>query len=121
MSVSESKENYLEIIYMLGIKNGQVRAIDIADYLGFTRASVSVALKNLRQENYIESNTGSLIKLTPKGKAVAISVYEKHEILSAWFVSMGVDEDTARNDACRIEHVISEKSFNAIKNFLKSK
>lgn len=121
MSISESKENYLEIIYILGQKQQKVKAIDIAKYLSFSRASVSVALKNLKEEKYITVEEDSSIRLTPKGRAFALGVYEKHEILSAWLVSIGVSQETALEDACKIEHIISEESFNAIKKYLKNK
>ena len=119
MRVTESKENYLEIIYILKTQQKEVHAIDIANYLGFARASVSIALKALKDEKYISIDEKSHITLTPRGKTVALKVYEKHKILSAWFMAMGVDEKTALKDACKIEHIISNKSFQAIKNFLK--
>jgi len=118
MRVTESKENYLEIIHILKTKQKEVHAVDIAKYLGFARASVSIALKALKDEKYISIDEDSHITLTPKGKTVAKKVYEKHKILTAWFTAMGVDEKTALEDACKIEHVISEKSFRAIKRYL---
>ena len=118
MGVTESKENFLEIIHILASKQKEVHAIDIANYLGFARASVSIALKALKDEKYI-SIEDNHITLTPKGKAVAKKVYDKHQTLSTWFMFMGVDEKTALKDACKIEHIISEKTFKAIKNFLK--
>ena len=119
MSVTESKENYLEIIYILKKKQTELHAIDIANYLGFARASVSIALKTLKDEKYISIDDNLHITLTLKGKAVAKKVYDKHQTLSTWFMFMGVDEKTALKDACKIEHIISEKSFRAIKKFLK--
>ena len=121
MSVTESKENYLEIIHILKEKQKEVHAVDIAKYLGFARASVSIALKTLKDEKYLTIDKNLHITLTPKGKNIAKKVYEKHKTLSAWFISMGVDEKTALEDACKIEHVISEKSFKAIKSYLKNK
>ena len=118
MGVTESKENYLEIIHILAKNQKEVHAVDIANYLGFARASVSVALKTLKDETYIAIDDNH-ITLTPKGKGVAKKVYDKHQTLSTWFMFMGVDEKTALKDACKIEHIISEKSFKAIKNFLK--
>ena len=119
MGVTESQENYLEIIYILKTKQKEVHAIDIANYLGFARASVSIALKSLKDEKYISVDENLHITLTPKGKTVAKKVYDKHQTLSTWFMFMGVDEKTALKDACKIEHIISEKSFRAIKKFLK--
>ena len=119
MGVTESKENYLEIIHILAAKQKEVHAVDIANYLGFARASVSIALKALKDEKYIIVDDKLHITLTPKGKTVAKKVYDKHQTLSAWFMLMGVDEKTALKDACKIEHIISEKTFQAIKNFLK--
>lgn len=119
MSVSESKENYLEIIHILKTHQKEVHAVDIAKYLGFARASVSIALKALKDDKYISVDEDSHITLTPKGKAVAKKVYEKHKTLTAWLMAMGVDEKTALKDACKIEHIISEKSFRAIKSYLK--
>lgn len=119
MGVTESKENYLEIIYILSKEQKEVHAIDIANYLSFARASVSIALKALKDEKYIAVDDNSHITLTPKGKAVAKKVYDKHQTLSTWFMFMGVDKKTALKDACKIEHIISEKSFKAIKNSLK--
>ena len=120
MSISESKENYLEIIYILSKKLDKVKAIDIAKYLNFSRASVSVALKTLKEEKYISVDKDLSISLTPQGRAFALGVYEKHEILSAWLISIGVSQETALEDACKIEHIISEESFNAIKKHLKT-
>ena len=120
MSISESKENYLEIIYILSQKLERVKAIDIAKTLNFSRASVSVALKQLKEAKYIIVGKDASISLTPKGRAFALGVYEKHEILSAWLISIGVNQETALEDACKIEHIISEESFNAIKKHLKN-
>ena len=120
MSISQSKENYLEIIYILSQKLEKVKAIDIAKNLDFSRASVSVALKQLKEAKYISVGNDSAITLTPKGRAFALGVYEKHEILSAWLISIGVNQETALEDACKIEHIISEESFNAIKKHLKN-
>lgn len=119
MGISQSKENYLEIIYILSQKLNKVKAIDIAKSLNFSRASVSVALKQLKEAKYIEVGVDSSITLTPQGRAFALGVYEKHEILSAWLISIGVSKETALEDACKIEHIISEESFNAIKKNLK--
>lgn len=119
--MTESKENYLEIILILGNKTKKVRAIDVAKYLVFSRPSVSIAMKTLKKEGFISIQDDGNITLTPKGKSIALKVYEKHKLLCAWFIKLGVDEDNALKDACKIEHIISEKSFLAIKKFLNKK
>lgn len=122
MKIQESAENYLETILVLNTRLGHVRSIDIATELGFSKPSVSVAMKNLRQNGYITVNADGYISLTPSGKAIADSIYERHTILSHWLVSLGVDEETASEDACRMEHILSVKSFQAIKELaLRSK
>lgn len=116
MKIKESAENYLETIYVLSKRNGNVRSIDIANELEYSKPSVSVAMKNLRENGYIEVSADGLITLTDKGQSVANKMFERHTILSDFLISLGVDEKTAAEDACKIEHVISEESFNAIKN-----
>ena len=120
MKVQESTENYLETIIMLSHNGEPVRSIDIVNELEFTRPSVSVAMKNLRENGYIEVNEDGFITLTESGRKVAESMYERHTLLSDWLVHLGVDKKTAVNDACKIEHVISQKSFLAIKEHIKS-
>ncbi len=115
LKIQESAEMYLETILILSKKNPPVRSIDIANELEYTKPSVSVAMKNLRKNGYIEMDTDSYITLTEKGTAIAESVYEKHTLFSEWLASLGVDKKTATEDACRIEHVLSEESFEAIK------
>jgi Mn-dependent DtxR family transcriptional regulator len=115
MKILESAENYLETILQLTLKNGMVRSIDIANELNFSKPSVSVAMKNLRENGYLEVNSEGLITLTEKGMEIAQAMNERHELLRDWLISLGVDENTAANDACRIEHVISEETFEAIK------
>ncbi len=115
MRIQESAENYLETILVLRQRNGAVRSIDIANELGFTKPSVSIAMKNLRENGYILVDDGGLISLTDKGQAIAEMIYERHTLLSTWLVQLGVNERTAAEDACRIEHVISAESFAAIK------
>lgn len=111
----ESAENYLETVYILG-KNGEnVRSTDIACELGFSKPSVSVAMKNLRENGYISVDGKGNITLTQTGVKIAEKMYERHTVLSDWLTALGVDGDTAATDACKIEHVISEKSFEAIK------
>lgn len=112
---NESIEDYLETILFLQKKLGQVRSIDIANEMNFSKPSVSVAMKNLREKGYITVSEAGHIVLTESGKRQAEDVLEKHTILSDWLISLGVDEEIAREDACRMEHDISEESFAAIK------
>lgn len=115
MQLYESAENYLEAVLMLEEKNGLVRSVDIANELNFSKPSVSIAMKKLRQSGYIEMDGSSLISLTPAGRAVAESVYERHRILTALLMALGVSEENARADACRLEHVLSDESWEKIK------
>lgn len=115
MKIQESAENYLETILMLSRSKSYVRAIDIAGELGFSKASVSVAMKNLRENGYVEVDENGHITLTASGLKIADTIYERHEALSAWLMALGVRTETAQEDACRIEHVISAESFEAIK------
>ena len=92
-----------------------VRSIDIVNEMEFTKPSVSVAMKNLRENGYIEMDAGGFITLTPAGRKIADTIYERHQLFTQWLISLGVDEKTAAEDACRIEHVISPESFAAIK------
>lgn len=116
MKIQESAENYLETILILHDRKGYVRSTDIANELSFSKPSVSVAMKNLRNNDYIVMDENGFISLTDKGMAIASSVYEKHKLLTSWLVSLGVDEATAAEDACRMEHVISQESFECLKN-----
>ena len=115
MKIQESAENYLETSRILHNRKGYVRSTDIATELGFSKPSVSVAMKNLRTNEYIAMDENGFISLTDKGMAIASSVYEKHTSLSRWLVSLGVDPKTAAEDACRMEHVISQESFTKLK------
>jgi len=115
MKVQESAENYLETILVLSKRNDTVRSIDIVRELGFSKPSISVAMKNLRQNNYIVMDDEGYIELTSEGFEIAAKMYERHTIISKLLVKLGVDEKKAVEDACRIEHVISEESFEAIK------
>ena len=119
MKIQESAENYLETILILKNKNGAVRSIDIANELGFSKPSVSVAMKNLRENGYIEVDSSGYITLLDSGRQIAEKIYERHTTLSKWLVSLGVDAKTAAEDACRIEHIISSESFEAIKKIAK--
>ena len=115
MKVHESAENYLETILILRQKNGNVRSIDIANHLEFSKPSVSVAMKNLRSQGHILVDRDGYITLTESGLQIAETIYERHTLLSSWLIHLGVSEETAMEDACRMEHVISAESFAAIK------
>lgn len=115
-SNNESAENYLETILILGQRLPVVRAVDISNELGFKKSSVSIAMKNLRQKNHITVTDAGFIYLTDSGKEIAEMIYERHQLLTRWLMALGVDESIAASDACRIEHVISRESFEAIKN-----
>lgn len=119
MKIKESAENYLETIYILSLKNSHVRSIDIVNELDFAKPSVSVAMKNLREHGYISMDSDGYITLTDQGKTIAENMYERHILLSQWLMDLGVDEDTATEDACRIEHFLSNDSFEAIKKHIK--
>lgn len=115
MEIHESAENYLETILVIGKRKPQVRSIDIANELSFSKPSVSVAMKNLRVNGYINVDREGFITLTESGRTIAEKIYERHELLSAWLIHLGVNPQTAAEDACRMEHVISTESFQAIK------
>lgn len=115
MKIHESAENYLETILMLWQRKGSVRSIDIANELDFSKPSVSVAMKNLRLNGYIEMDKSGEIRLLPAGMEIAQKVLEKHTLITKFLVALGVDPETAAEDACRMEHVISNESFEAIK------
>ena len=115
MKVNESMENYLEAILMLSKERPVVRSVDVAEELGFKKSSVSVAMKKLRESGDITVTKEGFIYLTDSGKEIAEMIYERHVLMSNWFISMGVDPEIAREDACRIEHVLSKESFSAIK------
>ena len=118
MAVNESAENYLETILMLSRKKPVVRSVDIANELGFKKSSVSVAMKHLREHQHITVTDEGYIYLTESGKEIADMVYERHEIISKCLTTLGVDKSIADEDACKIEHVISKESFDAIKGHL---
>ena len=115
----ESAENYLETILVLGKTGAPVRSIDIARELGFAKPSVSVAMKNLRESGHILMEDGR-ITLTERGRVIAESMHERHVVLSSWLIALGVDKETAHEDACKMEHAMSEQSFAAIKKFLQA-
>ncbi len=115
MRVEESKENYLEAIYVLSREHGFVRSVDVANYFEFSKPSVSVAMANLRQALLITVDDAGGIHLTDAGRALAEQVYERHTLLTRFLMGLGVDPDTAQQDACRIEHVISQISFEKLR------
>lgn len=118
MKIKESAENYLEAILILKNKNGYVRSIDIANYLNFTKPSVSVAMKAFREEGYIVVDADGIISLTEKGLEIAEKMFERHQIIAKALMSLGVDEKNAYEDSCKIEHDISTVSFEKIKEHL---
>jgi len=118
MRIQESAENYLEAIFILGQGGNKVRSIDISTKLDYTKPSVSVAMKKLRLDGYIEMDSDGFITLTDRGLKIAQSMHERHTIISNWLTSLGVDQEIAVSDACRMEHVLSEQSFMAIKEHI---
>lgn len=121
MKIHESAENYLETILILSQRQGRVRSIDIATELNFSKPSVSVAMKNLRENGYISVDSDGYIILNESGQIIAETIYERHTLLSAWLMKLGVSEKTAVEDACRMEHVISAESFEALKQHVLNK
>ena len=120
MKIHESAENYLETILILEKRKGAVRSIDIANELEYTKPSVSVAMKQLRLGEYIDMDKSGYIVLREKGRAIAERMYERHTMLTDWLKMLGVSDEVAAEDACKIEHVISAESFEAIKSYVES-
>ncbi len=118
MKINESAENYLETILVIKNKKGNVRSIDIAKELCISKPSVSVAMKHLREKEYITVNNDGDIELTAEGQKEALRVYERHNIIAKALILLGVDEDTAFEDSCKIEHDISDASFEKLKEFI---
>ena len=118
MVVNESAENYLETILGLSKRLPVVRSVDIANELGFKKSSVSIAMKNLREKEHITVTDAGFIYLTESGRAIAEMIYERHQLISSWLISLGVDPTVATEDACKMEHVISPESFQAIKKYV---
>ena len=116
MKIQESGENYLETILMLGQSGHPVRSIDIVNELGYSKPSVSVAMKKLRENGYINMDNDGYITLSKTGLEIAERMYERHTLLSSFLIRLGVDEKTAVEDACRIEHVISPETFHKLKD-----
>ena len=118
MAIHESGEDYLEAILMIKKRSVNVRSIDVARELSFSKPSVSVAMKNLKTSNYITVDENGFINLTEAGQEIADKIYERHTFLTNWLTSLGVDPEVAAEDACKMEHAISSESFSAIKKFV---
>lgn len=121
MKSNESSENYLETILILSKKLPVVRSVDISNELGYKKSSISIAMKNLRNKNLITVTDAGFIYLTEEGRAIAEMIYERHDLISKWLISLGVPEEIALEDACRIEHDLSKESFEAIKREIQKK
>ena len=118
MHGNESAEDYLETILILSKRLPGVRSIDIAVEMNYSKPSISVAMKNLREKGFIEVSSAGFITLTESGLRIATKIYERHTVLSNWLISLGIPEETAIKDACKMEHQMSEESFNAMKQFI---
>ena len=116
----EAVENYLETIFMLGHGGNRVRSVDIANEMDYSKPTISVAMKNLRANGYISVDESGHITLTESGQGIAMKMYERHRLISDWLMYLGVSKETAVRDACKIEHDISEESFNALQRHIKS-
>lgn len=115
MKIRKAAEDYLEAMLMLREQKGYIRSIDIAEQLGVTKPSVSYATKHLREDGFISMDRDGLITLLPPGEKIAETIYTRHKVLTRLLISLGVDPDTAREDACKIEHDLSEETFDAIR------
>jgi Mn-dependent DtxR family transcriptional regulator len=120
LKIKESAENYLETIFVLSRNGNKIRSVDIANELEYSKPSVSIAMKNLREDGYIKIDSGGYITLTESGREIAQRMYDRHILISDWLIYLGVDMATAVSDACRIEHAMSEQSFAAIKNHIET-
>ena len=118
MAIHQSGEDYLEAILTLQQRNGQVRSIDVAQELGYSKPSVSIAMKKLREQGYARMDESGLLSLTPEGEAVARGVYERHKTLKKALMLLGVDEEEAAEEACKLEHAISDSTLEKIKAYL---
>ena len=118
VKIQESGEMYLETILILTQKKGSVRSLDVAEYMGFSKPSVSRAVGILRRDRYLEMNPDGHLTLTPSGHEIAAAIYERHTVISGFLVKLGVDEKTAAADACKMEHDISDSTLDAIKRFM---
>lgn len=120
MNILESREDYLERILMLQKNGSKVRSIDIAKSMGYSKPSVSIALKKLRESQMITVDGNGFIELTEEGRIIAMRVYERHEVITSLLIKLGVQKETAEEDACKIEHELSEETFEALKNHIKN-
>ena len=120
MIINESAENYLETILILSNKLPVVRSVDVANELDFKKSSVSIAMKNLKSNGHITVTDAGFIYLTESGREIAEKVYERHRFISSWLIPLGVPEDIATEDACKMEHIISNESYAAIKDYIKA-
>lgn len=120
MIINESAENYLETILILSNKLPVVRSVDVANELDFKKSSVSIAMKNLKSNGHITVTDAGFIYLTESGREIAEKVYERHRFISSWLISLGVPEDIATEDACKMEHIISNESYASIKDYIKA-
>ena len=118
MHLQESGEMYIESIYVLNKRMGNVRSIDVCEHLGYSKPSVSRAMSLLKKGGFVEADTNGYLTLTDAGREIAEKMYQRHTVLSEFLISLGVDEKTACEDACKIEHHISDESFSAIKKHL---
>lgn len=118
MHLQESGEMYLETIYLLSRKQGSVRSVDVAEHMGYSKPSVSRAVGLLKQGGYIETDNEGFLLLTEEGRHVAEKIFERHTVLSRFLIDLGVSPEIAAEDACKIEHVISDETFQAVKNSL---
>ena len=118
MAIHQSGEDYLEAILTLQQRNGQVRSVDVAQELGYSKPSVSIAMKKLREQGYARMDESGLLSLTEEGEAVARGVYERHKALKKALMLLGVDEDEAAEEACKLEHAISDSTLEKIKAYL---
>ena len=121
MQIQESGEMYLETILILSKKNAHVRSIDICEYMGFSKPSISRAIGLLKNGGYVNMDREGYLTLTDLGAEIANKIYERHNLLTEFLISLGVSEENADNDACKMEHVLSDESFEAIKKHIKSK
>lgn len=121
MRLLESGEMYLETIYVLSKKGGSVRSVDVGEYMGYSKPSVSRAMSILKKNGYVESAPDGSLLLTAEGKALAEKIYERHDVLTEFLVKLGVDEKTAAEDACKMEHDISDATLGAIRRYLDEK
>ncbi|MFQ6841091.1 MAG: metal-dependent transcriptional regulator [Agathobaculum sp.] len=119
MKIQESAENYLEAIHVLTLQNGQVRSIDVAHYTGFSKPSISRAVGLLRDNGYVSIDQNGLLSLTDAGLKIAETIYERHTVLTDLLIKLGVSPETAAEDACRIEHVISAETFEKLKEHVR--